>query len=59
MTLEQIRLECLRLAVPYGISNPDTTLIVARARAFEAFVTGDAKARAKRTTKDDASPADA
>ena len=61
MTLEQIRLECLRLAVPHGISNPDAALIVARARAFETYVNGESvtPARAKRrTSKDDTASAD-
>lgn len=62
MTDTQIRLECLRLAVPSGISNPDAALIVARARAFEEYVTGNSTtpARAKRRTgKDEPAPADA
>ena len=33
-----LRLECLRLARPDGVNNPDAKQIVARARDFLAFV---------------------
>lgn len=41
MTPDAIRLECLKLAVPRDIANPDTEIILTRAKAFEAYVVGD------------------
>lgn len=40
MTPEEIRLECLRLSVPRDIANPDTDLILTRAKAYETYVSG-------------------
>ena len=40
MTSQDIRLECLKLAMPRDIANPDVTKILERAKAFEAFVVG-------------------
>jgi hypothetical protein len=52
MTAEQIRLEALKLAIPQGISNPDTKLILDRAREYETFIVGEVTQppRAKRTS---------
>jgi hypothetical protein len=46
MTQQEIRLECLRLALPRDLANPDIELIVKRAMAFEAYVAGDGHAKA-------------
>lgn len=40
MSPEEIRLQCLRAAIPSGISNPDTKMVLERAEAYAAFVTG-------------------
>lgn len=37
----RLRLECLRLARPDGVMNPDANQIVERAKTFLAFVTAD------------------
>lgn len=51
LTTEEIRLRCLELARPAGISDPDAARIVSRATQFEAYVTGHAdKAPVKRGT---------
>lgn len=47
MTPQEIRLECLRLAVPRDIANPDTHVIVQRAKVYELFVVGEGQAQAK------------
>lgn len=56
MTANEIRLECLRLAVPRDVDNPSVSLILARAKAYEAFVIGDGieRPRKARTAKPDA-----
>jgi hypothetical protein len=43
MSPEEIRLRCLELARPEGLSNPDAAQIVTRAIVFEAYVTGHAE----------------
>jgi hypothetical protein len=40
MSPDEIRLECLKLAVPRDIANPDTTLVLERATAYAAYVNG-------------------
>lgn len=40
MSPDEIRLECLKLAVPRDIANPDTKLVLERATAYASFVTG-------------------
>lgn len=44
MTDAEIRLECLRLAVPRDIANPDVALILDKAKAFERYVMGEGHA---------------
>lgn len=39
MTREELRLALLRLVLPQGLSNPDAAHFIAKARAFEAYVT--------------------
>ncbi len=46
MTEQEIRIECLRLAIPKDLSNPDNAKIVERAKVFEAYVVGDGHAKA-------------
>ena len=46
MTEHDYRLECLRLALPKDLSNPDVNRIVERAKIFEAYVKGDGYAQA-------------
>lgn len=41
MTENDYRLECLRLAIPKDLANPDVTKIIDRAKAFEQYVKGD------------------
>ena len=41
MTAQQIRLECLRLTSPTGLSNPDVDKWIARARQIEEYVVGE------------------
>jgi len=41
VTQHEIRLRCLELAVPNGISNPDVNQIVTRAAAYFRFVVED------------------
>ena len=38
MTVSDIRLECLKLVQPQGISNPDVEKWIANARKMEAYV---------------------
>jgi len=45
MTDQEIRLECLKLARPDGVLDPDGNKIVERARVFLAFVTETAEAK--------------
>jgi hypothetical protein len=40
MSPDEIRLECLKLAVPRDIANPDTALVLERATAYATFVSG-------------------
>lgn len=44
MTPEEIRLACLKLARPDVTQNPDAELILARAKAFEVYVTSKSPA---------------
>lgn len=55
MSPEQIRLEALKLAVPQGLTNPDTKLILDRAAKYEEFIVGEStkSPRAKRTSGKD------
>lgn len=48
MNPEEIRLECLRLARPDGLKDPDGRQIVERARLFLAFVKEDNREPARR-----------
>jgi hypothetical protein len=41
---KEIRLECLKLAQPRDIANPDIEQILERAKRYEAFVSGDGHA---------------
>lgn len=41
MTAQQIRLECLRLTSPSGLSNPDVDRWIDRARQIEEYVVGE------------------
>ena len=41
MTLSEIRLKCLEMARPTGVSMPDLPIWVERARVLEAYVAGD------------------
>jgi hypothetical protein len=41
-----LRLECLKIARPDGIGNPDAEQIVARARRFYEFVTAGSEPEA-------------
>lgn len=45
MSPDQIRLECLRLALPKDLANPDATVVIARAKAFETYVMGEGQAK--------------
>lgn len=49
MTTEEFRLECLRFA---SISGGDETQVVERARAYAAFVLGDAESVGARAPAD-------
>jgi len=40
MNSQEIRLECLKLAMPRDLANPDVSKILERAKAFEAYVNG-------------------
>lgn len=46
MTENDYRLECLKLAIPKDLANPDVNKIIERAKAFEAYVKGDGYATA-------------
>lgn len=41
MSAHEIRLRCLELAIPNGISNPDTKQVLGRAAEYFRFVTED------------------
>lgn len=65
MTEHDYRLECLRLAIPRDLANPDVSKIIERAKAFEAYVKGDGyaqapseslKRQARKTGQGDVSP---
>ena len=51
MTVQQIRLECLRLTQPQGLSHPDVDKWVARARQVEAYVIGEGQGVAPPTKR--------
>lgn len=45
MSRDEIRMRCLELARPDNITNPDASVIIARAKEFEAYVNGPGQAQ--------------
>lgn len=60
MTPEQLRLECVKLAMPHGVANPDMHMVIDRASVIHEFVTRDngKPAPASITNVDDAKSPD-